>query len=278
MQRMREFWNAFRNFAIFFSFIMNFVVMLVLLFVVMLIFDIKNGIAEPLIDGLHANFVGLNNANIRTTVNVDDEIPIDFDLTVADTTVVTLTQDVAINGVPAYFVIAGGGGDITGTVDIVLPAGTPLTIDLSLLVPVQQTIPISLPVEVDIALSDTELAVPFTNLRNLFEPYVKALDNLPSGWGEVRSFTFDAIDGEVDLTASTDCSENPWPIGTCDNNREVEVDNDTDTTNDGQTSNGGSSNGTNQTPPPTTAPNTTPDNTAPSSNATPTITPFPASQ
>jgi hypothetical protein len=216
----------------------------------------------------------LNDAHIVTTINVEDEIPINFDLTVADTTVVTLTQDVAINSVPAYFVIAGGGGDITGTVDIVLPAGTPLTIDLSLLVPVQQTIPINLPVDIDIALAETQLAEPFTNLRNLFEPYVKALDNLPSGWGEVRSFTFDAIDGDVDLTAPTDCSENPWPIGTCDNDRSV--DDITDSAGGGQSTD--SNNEGTTILPPTTVPNTTIDTPAPSSNATPTITPFPASE
>lgn len=269
MQRMREFWNAFRNFAIFFSFIVNFILVLVLLFVVMLIFDIKN-IAEPLIDGLHANFVGLNEAHIVTTINVEDTIPIDFDLTVADTTVVTLTEDVSITGVPAYFVIAGGGGDITGTVDIVLPAGTPLSIDLSLLVPVQQTIPISLPVDVNIALSETELAEPFTNLRNLFEPFVKALDNLPGEWGEVRSFTFDAIDGDVDLTRSTDCSENPWPIGTCNNTIEEP---------NGENGNEDNGNSDNTQPRPTQ--NNTDSSSSPTTaplEATPTITPFPASE
>ncbi|PJF42043.1 MAG: hypothetical protein CUN55_10595 [Phototrophicales bacterium] len=211
MQRIRELWLAFRNFAIIFSFIMNFVLIIILLFVVYLIFDIKNGIAEPLIDGLHRNFVGLNEAEIETTVVVDDEIPIDFDLTVQDRTVVTLAEPATINNVPAQFEITGGGGSISGTVDITLPAGTPLTIDLTLLVPVEQQIPVVLNVPVDIALKDTQLSVPFTNLRNLFEPYVKILDNLPSSWDEVPEFAFDALNGEVNLVQETEGSRNPWP-------------------------------------------------------------------
>jgi len=119
------------------------------------------------------------------------------------------------------------------------------------------------------------LAEPFTNLRNLFEPFVKALDNLPSGWGEVRSFTFDAIDGDVDLTAPTDCSENPWPIGACDNDRTVDDGSDIDT--DGQPTDNDNRDD-NTSPPPTTVPSNTTNGTGPSINPTPSITPFPASQ
>lgn len=259
MQRVREFWIAFRNFAIIFSFIMNFVLALVLIFVVYLIFNIKNGIAEPLIDGLHSNFVGLNEARIQTNIPVDDTIPINFtlpvedtipidftlsvqdtipinfDLVVQDTTVVTLSQAAVIDDVPAVFTITGGGGTITGSVDITLPAGTPLTIDLSLLVPVsqdipininvpvrqdipvnldvdvQQDIPININVPVDIALNETQLSEPFTNLRNLFEPYVRALDNLPGGWNEIWPFVGRVRRGEVDLLRETDGSRNAWP-------------------------------------------------------------------
>lgn len=211
MQRTREFWIAFRNIAVIFSFIMNFILVIILLFVVYLIFQIKNGIAEPLIDGLHSNFVGLNEAEIETTVIVNDEIPINFELTVQDTVVVTLAEPAVIDNVPAQFDIIGGGGSITGTVDITLPAGTPLTIDLTLLVPVEQQIPVVLNVPVDIALEETQLSVPFTNLRQLFEPYVKILDNLPSQWDEVPEFAFDTLNGETDLLRESEGSQDPWP-------------------------------------------------------------------
>lgn len=209
MQRVREFWIAFRNIAIVFSFIMNFVLLITLLIVVNILFQITTGIAEPLVDGLYTDFAGLNASEIKTNVVVDDTIPIDFDLTLDETTTVTLAEPATINNVPAQFEISGGGGSITGTVDITLPQGTPLTIDLSLLVPVEETIPVVLNVPVDIALRDTELSVPFTNLRELLRPYVKLLDNLPRSWDDVPSFSLDVLDGEVDLLRETDGSRNP---------------------------------------------------------------------
>ena len=66
MQRLREIGNAFRNFAIFLSFIVNIVLLVIVVVLVIGIFEIKNGVAEPLIDGLHENFVGLNEARIVT--------------------------------------------------------------------------------------------------------------------------------------------------------------------------------------------------------------------
>jgi hypothetical protein len=234
MQRTREFWIAFRNFAILFSFIMNFVVLLVLIFVVLLIFQIKNGIAEPLLQGLHSNFVGLNEARIQTEIQVNDEIPIDFTLPVndsipisftlpvSDSTDVYLTEEVVIDNVPAFFAIDGGGGQISGTVDIRLPAETRLpirlslsvpvdqTIPINLTVPVQQTIPVSLTVPVDIPLSETQLTEPFSNLRDLLEPYVRALGNLPNNWSDVPAFVGDALSGNVNLLSPTDYTRDPW--------------------------------------------------------------------
>jgi hypothetical protein len=78
--------------------------------------------------------------------------------------------------------------------DIVLPAGTPLQIDLTLTVPVSQTVPVvldvpiqlevpvSLQVPVDIALDQTDLHRPFTNLANLVGPYHTLLEQLPDSW------------------------------------------------------------------------------------------------
>ena len=51
-------------------------VIVVLLVLVVLIFQIKNGIAEPLIDGLHSSFVGLDKATIDRMITVRDQIPV----------------------------------------------------------------------------------------------------------------------------------------------------------------------------------------------------------
>lgn len=211
MQRTRELWNAFRNIAIMFSCLFNFVFMLILLFVVLLIFDIKVGILEPLIDGLHASFVGLDEAVIETQIPVEDTIPIEFDLPLQQEVDVILTEDVRLPSVPAVFSIEGGAGTIRGTVDIRLPANTTLPIRLDMMVPVKQDIDISLLVDVNIPLEDTQLSAPFNELQDLLNPYVRILDNLPDEWGEVRSFTLDALNGDINLLDETNDSRNPWP-------------------------------------------------------------------
>ncbi|MBN1562546.1 MAG: hypothetical protein JXA10_01815 [Anaerolineae bacterium] len=210
MQRFRVWWNSFKTVAILMSFIVNMVLLFVILILMMQIFQIKNGILEPLIDGLHSNFVGMDEAVIERTIAVEDEIPVVFDLPLNQSTSVVLTQDVPI-AANATFTLPGGGGLINGRVDIVLPKDLVLPIQLSMTVPVDTTIPISLPVDVQIPLKETQLHTPFLNLRNLLEPYVRLIDNIPSDWSEVTDFTIDAIQGEgVNVLSPTEDSMNPW--------------------------------------------------------------------
>jgi len=211
MQRFRVWWNSFKTVAILLSFILNFVTIVVLLLVVMQLFQIKNGILEPLIDGLHRNFVGLDEAVIERPIDVEDQIPVQFDLPLSQSTNVVLTADVPI-AASATFTLPGGGGVINGRVDIVLPQGLILPVQLDMTVPVDTSIPINLPVEVEIPLKETQLHYPFVGLRDLLEPYVRIMDHLPSDWDQVPDFTIDAIQGEgVLLTSPSEESENPWP-------------------------------------------------------------------
>ncbi len=211
MHKFRVWWNGFKTVALLISFTVNMVLLIVLLLVLMQIFQIKNGIVEPLVDGLHRNFVGLDEAVINRTIDVNDQIPVQFDLPLNQATNVVLTDDVPI-AASATFTLPGGGGVINGRVDIVLPKGLVLPVQLDMTVPVDTSIPISLPVDVSIPLNETELHTPFYNLRELLEPYVRALDNLPGGWDEVPDFTIDAIQGEgINLLSPTTDSEDPWP-------------------------------------------------------------------
>jgi hypothetical protein len=67
-------------------------------------------------------------------------------------------------------------------------------------------------VDVTIPLSETELHAPFVNLRDLLEPYVRLLDNLPSDWSDVLDFTINAIQGEGEnLLRPSPGSQDPWP-------------------------------------------------------------------
>jgi hypothetical protein len=54
---------------------------------------------------------------------------------------------------------------------IVLPQGTTLPIFLNLTVPVDQMVPVSLKVEVDIPLAETQLHEPFSGLQEVVKPF-----------------------------------------------------------------------------------------------------------
>jgi hypothetical protein len=186
-------WNS----MIVFSFIVNIVLAVVVLVLGILLFSIKNSIAQPLIGGLHSSFVQMDNAHIVTTINVkdtitvDDQLPVVFDLPLNQATVVTLTAPTTINGATIVQLNAGGLQLYNAVGDIVLPAGTGLPVQLSLVVPVSQTVPvvlnvpINLNVPVDIALNQTDLHPPFTNLANIVGPYNALLEQAPNSWAEV---------------------------------------------------------------------------------------------
>ena len=164
MERLKRFWNAFKNIAIIFSFVVNFVLVVSLLVIsipaLQAVFALKAGMVEPLLDDLDAAFVGLGGATIDTTVEIDESIPIQFDkpldqqlpidfpLSIEQDTVVVLTQPVPLS-LPARFNLPGGGGVINGYVSLSLPAGMDLPVHLSMVVPVSQTVPVQMNVPVD---------------------------------------------------------------------------------------------------------------------------------
>jgi hypothetical protein len=171
-------WQAFRNFAIIFSFVVNFVLLIVLMLVAPLILPIVNQIAVPIVGGLNNSFIDMGEAKITRTIQVDDTIPINFTLPLATTTRVRLTEPVPLS-VQARFVLPGGGGIINGNVELQLPANLELPVFLNLSVPVSQTVPVQLAVDVDIPLSETELGQPFNDLQAIFSPLDSLLLKLP---------------------------------------------------------------------------------------------------
>ena len=191
-----HFWEAFKNFAILFSFIVNFILVIALLGLLLFIFDIRNGIAEPLLGGLYNGFVEMDQAHIETTIPVNttiavnDKVTADFNLPLQQTTNVVLAENTIITG--ASVTIQGGILTLSNApTTIILPKGTVLPVILDLQVPVKQdipvnlNIPVSIPVAVDIPLQQTELHKPFDDLRALFEPYYLLVKSLPASWGEL---------------------------------------------------------------------------------------------
>lgn len=179
-------WQAFKTFAIIFSFVMNFVLLIVLLIAAPLILPIVDSVAEPIVGGLSDSFVDMSSATISQTIQLDTTMPINFTLPLEEETVVVLVEDVPLT-IPAQFTLPGGGGQINGNVNLELPAGLPLPVALDLDVEVDQTIPVKMAVPVQIPLQDTDLGEPFNTLRGLFEPLDDLIKSLPSSNDELIS-------------------------------------------------------------------------------------------
>ena len=207
------FWGAFKNIAIVFSFATNFVLVVLLLGLslpgIRAAFALKTGLLEPLLADLDTAFVGLGEATIDTEVQIDESIPIQFDLPLdeplpigfqlpieQDTTVV-LQQAVPLNA-PATFTLPGGGGAIYGTVSLALPVGMELPVHLSMVVPVSQTVPVRMVVPVDqqvpirltvpvhIDLGEAGLDPVVGDLRTAIWPIRYQVQSLPDGLGGLR--------------------------------------------------------------------------------------------
>ncbi|MBI5291985.1 MAG: hypothetical protein HY872_08930 [Chloroflexi bacterium] len=189
-------WDRFQKFAVLFSFVMNLILLLVVLALGTFLFQIKNAVAKPLLGGLVDGFVAMDQAHIistipvNTTIEVNDTIPVVFDVPLKTDTVVTLVQDTQIPNTIIYL----NGAPIP--LNIILPAGTPLSLTLDLTVPVSQTVPVkltvpvSLAVNVDIPLQQTELHRPFADLRDLFAPYYALVSALPESWTQALTFGY----------------------------------------------------------------------------------------
>lgn len=172
-------WQAFKTFAILFSFTVNLVLILVLLAVAPLILPIVNDIAEPIVGGLNTSFVEMNQATIQRTIAVSDTIPVVLTVPLNTTTSVIVTDDVPLN-IPARFTLPDGGGQINGQVTLSLPANLALPVQLNLQVPISETLPVQLAVDAVIPLNETELGTPFDRLQSLFAPLNALLRQLPS--------------------------------------------------------------------------------------------------
>ncbi|MGQ9833727.1 MAG: hypothetical protein ACUVRJ_08020 [Candidatus Villigracilaceae bacterium] len=133
---------------------------------------------------LYRGFEQMDRAHIQAVIPFDAQVPVDFDLEIDAQTEVTLSQDVVVRG--AHVTIDTPLININAPANVVLPARTTLPIHLRMTVPVQTLLPTHLEVPVDIDLSQTDLHLPFTGLREaikpfycLMEPDAHSMDGLP---------------------------------------------------------------------------------------------------
>jgi hypothetical protein len=159
---------AFWTVASILSVIVNVILIAVVLTLLSQIFAIKALVGDQLIGGLYENFVKMDEAHIRTniqvndtiqvqdqiqvndqiqvvdTIVVEDVIPVVFTLPLNQETSVVLTRNTPVNDATVYL----NGSPVT--TDLVLRQGTRLNIRLSMDIPVSQELPVRLNVPVNL--------------------------------------------------------------------------------------------------------------------------------
>lgn len=176
---------AFWSVGAFLSILLNIILLVAVIVLARQLFTIKNMVTNDVVGGLYYNFLLMDQATIQTTVQVEDTIPVQFDLPLKQDTVVILSEDTLIQGATVSL-NTGGLNIVKAPTDIVLPKGTKLPIQLDLSVPVDTEIPISITVPVEIPLAETELHEPFTGLQDVVSPYYWMLTEQPNSWTEAR--------------------------------------------------------------------------------------------
>jgi len=166
-RRLRTFWTWGSALSIG----LNVILLLVIIVLANQLFVIKQLVGDQLLGGLYVNFVKMDQAHITKEIKVNDQIPIDFSLTISQDTVVTLTENTSIPNATVVSLNTGGLVIRNAPANITLPVGTTLPVHLELTVPVKTIVPVSLKVPVDIALNETQLHEPFTGLQNVIAPY-----------------------------------------------------------------------------------------------------------
>lgn len=212
---MRRFGRWLWRFMVIFSFVVNFILVLVLLVAGILIFDIKNNIAEPLVGGLYSSFVGLDDATIDWTIPVRDNIPVRLNIPLQTDTTVVLTDNVPLR-VNALIDLPGlNAANVPATVNLTLPRGLELPVALDLNVPVDERLDVALDVRAVIPLGQTQLHDPLENLQLLFEPFVIGLGELPNDFGGALALASDVLSGKtlnfLEVNNPDNPINNPWP-------------------------------------------------------------------
>jgi hypothetical protein len=158
---------VFYRVAIIFSLVVNLILVAV---VIALPFALR-----PILGNVVDELNGLENAVIETTVEVDQAMPVrDVVIQVLQPITVSTTSESQIEA--AYVVMyLGNGSQVAGTTYITMPPNTKLPIDFQNNIVMSSTIPVQLTIPVSIPLKDTQVGAFAANLKGMLAPITSLL-------------------------------------------------------------------------------------------------------
>jgi hypothetical protein len=163
---------AFWTVASVLSLIVNLVLIGILLIVLQMLGALQltaNDRFSGVLGGLYHNFVRMDQATIAADIPVTANIPLNIVVPVQTTTRIKLAERTVIPN--AHVRITTGTVNIDADAEVTLPMDQELNVILDFPLTVQNSIPISLNVPVNIPLSKTQLHDPFVGLQEVVKPY-----------------------------------------------------------------------------------------------------------
>jgi hypothetical protein len=177
--RPRRFWDGLKNFSLLFSMIVNLILIVVVVVILNQVGAIKMTLAS-ILGQLDSAFEGLGQSTIVDTIGIKQQVPVQFDLPLDQTTTVVTQAPVPITAYATFSL--GQFGSINGTVSLALPSGTALPVHLQLTVPVSTSIPVVFDQPVSINLAQKGLGPVVTKLRGALAPLIYTVKQLPDAF------------------------------------------------------------------------------------------------
>jgi hypothetical protein len=173
----KKFKPAFWTVTAIFSLLVNSLFIAFLIIFGHYLFEFKALVADGLVTELSNNLALMDKAHIVTTVPVEttvqlqDNLPVVFDLPINQSTQLSLSENTQISGAYIYL------NNTPVLTDLTIPAGTPIQANLDMTIPVSQsipvdvTVPVSLLVPLDVPIDETDLHQSIVGLQGAIEPY-----------------------------------------------------------------------------------------------------------
>lgn len=172
-----RFLPAFWTVTAIFSLLVNIIFIAILIIFGNSFFELKKTVADGLVTGISNNLELMDQAHIvttvlvETTVQLQDNLPVVFNLPINQSTQLSITEDIRVPGATIYL------NNTPVLTDLTLPAGTPIQVNFDMTIPVSEsipvdiTVPVSLMVPLDVAVDQTDLHQSIVGLQSVIEPY-----------------------------------------------------------------------------------------------------------
>jgi hypothetical protein len=162
------------------SIVLNLALLFVMITLGNSIFRLKTAIDDTGFEEVAKAMTFEEGATLSTSIRVQDQVPMTFEVPLQRNTVVTLSEPARIDG--ASISIRSATFSIDAPASLTLPVGAELPLALDFSVTVDAVVPIDLTVPVEFPIADSEIGESLSAMQGLLDPYRSIVAELPGCW------------------------------------------------------------------------------------------------